>query len=144
METSTVMTDQPTNPDSLGERHELLLEEFSRRLREARESRWPKPKQREWAEQMGLTDVRQYQRWEHGEQLPSFERLPLIIEVSGIDITDLFEPPDSLSREDMKTYFDGRIDELRRLIEASVIGLQDSIIQVQAEIYQRSAGNNGL
>lgn len=115
--------------DEGNERQEQLLREFSRRLREARENRWPKPKQRDWALAMGLTDVRQYQRWEHGEQLPSMERLPRIVEVSGIDVSDLFEPPAGMTRDGIRTYFDRRMEELENRVmskmEANFLAIAD-------------------
>src|ERR1044072_7192495 len=112
MEAMTVadVTTGDTTPEEEAYRSELARE-FGRRLKEARERRFPKPRQRDWAIAMGLTDVRQYQRWEHGEQLPSLERLPKIIEVSGIDVSDLFENPGGMTRDAIRTYFDERIDE---------------------------------
>ena len=117
----------PVTPPEEGDAQLELRREFGRRLREAREKRWPRPLQREWAEQMGLTDVRQYQRWEHGEQLPAMERLPKIIEVSGIDITDLIEPPSGLTRDGIKEYFDQRIEAMTTLLQANQALIQEMI-----------------
>ena len=126
--------------DTQGEgvaRYEELAREFGRRLREARESRWPRPRQRDWAEAMGLTDVRQYQRWEHGEQLPSLERLPLILEVSGIDVTDLFDAPGTQTRDDIREHIDRVADELSSKIEANFFSVITAIAELRAYVEER-------
>ncbi len=128
-------------PSTGGGSHFELRREFGRRLRNAREQRYPRPLQREWAEAMGLTDVRQYQRWEHGEQLPSMERLPKVIEVSGIDVSDLLEPAGSMSRDDLKAYFDSRLDdailELKSYMEASFLATYEAIARMEQKLETR-------
>jgi len=149
MEALTVadMTNDDTTRDEEAYRSELA-KEFGRRLKEARERRFPKPRQRDWAIAMGLTDVRQYQRWEHGEQLPSLERLPKIIEVAGIDVSDLFETPGGMTRDGLKSYFDERIseeiDEVKKMLEANFYAIAETLGELRAIIDSRLPNQNGL
>lgn len=140
------MTNDDTKRDDDEYRQELA-QEFGRRLKAARQNRFPRPRQRDWALLMGLTDVRQYQRWEHGEQLPALERLPKIIEVSGIDVSDLFETPNGMTREALKNYFDGRLEELEqrmtRLLEANFYGIAETLGELRAIVDARLPSANG-
>lgn len=139
MEALTVI--EASNHDTPSDHLEYIKREFSRRLREAREKRYPRVRQKDWATAIGLTDVRQYQRWEHGEQLPSLERLPKIVEVTGVDFSDLFEPPGSLTRDGMRTHFDDRMDELERRLferlEANFYAINERIVDLRSLIESR-------
>jgi len=141
-QTVALMTIGDMTPDEEAYRSELA-KEFGRRLKEARERRFPKPRQRDWAIAMGLTDVRQYQRWEHGEQLPSLERLPKIIEVAGIDVSDLFETPGGMTRDGLKTYFDERIEELRSEMSANFYALATAIRELELNLSSKLSDHNG-
>lgn len=123
--------------DEGNEHRQHLLVEFSTRLKTARESTWPKPKQKDWARLMGLSDVRQYQRWEHGEQLPPLERLPLISKVSGVDFSDLFGPPGGLTRDGIQDHFDARIEELEKKVEANFYALAETMVELRKLIEAR-------
>lgn len=118
--------------DPLGEDgpHRELAQEFARRLREARERQWPRLTQKAAAEQVGISE-RQYIRWEHGDQLPPFERIARIVEVTGVDISDLIEPAGSITRDGIKDYFDQRIEEITKLVQANQLLLQDAIEQLR-------------
>lgn len=140
-------TNQDTTPDEESYREELARE-FGRRLKEARMRRHPRPRQKDWALEIGLTDVRQYQRWEHGEQLPSMERLPKIIEVSKIDVSDLFEPANGMTRDGLKSYFDDRINELEKKmtssLEVNFYTLMEMLGELRAIIDARLPSANGI
>lgn len=140
-----------TNGDATRDEEKYRLElaqEFGRRLKASRLNRFPRPRQRDWALAMGLTDVRQYQRWEHGEQLPSLERLPKIIEVSGIDVSDLFETQNGMTRESLRIYLDTRMEELEQrmtgMMEANFYAIAETLGEIRGIVDARLPQGNDI
>ena len=111
---------------TLEPQHREMLEKFSRRLRDAREAKFPKLTQERACREIGVS-LRQYQRWEHGEQFPPFERIQKIVEIVGVDVSDLFEPQGSMTRDGMKEYFDMRINAVETLVQANQALIQEAI-----------------
>lgn len=127
------VTNDDTFNGDLDEQDRKLAIEFGRRLREARESKWPKLTQEVAAQKVGVS-LRQYQRWEHGEQIPPFERVGRIVEIIGVDISDLIEPAGALTRDGIKTYFDKRMDAMQSAVEANFYAISELLIEVLAEV----------
>ena len=152
----TDMTEGDSLSDSVDPRTEErfleLLEEFARRLREATGRGLPRPfiTQERAAHEIGVS-LRQYQRWEHGPpagpnggQLPPLERIPRIVEVTGIDVTDLFEPAPGLTRDGIKDYFDNRIEEITTLVQANQSEIQTAQMLVRDALDQLHALNSTI
>lgn len=124
--TDDATTENEGNGPEWQERDKKLALEFSRRLLDARLAKWPKLTQEVAAREIGVS-LRQYQRWEHGEQVPPFERIGRVVEVVGVDISDLVEPTGALTRDGLKSYFDKRIESIETVVQANHSLLREAI-----------------